>query len=135
MNRKKAQIAIEFLLLTTLSLFFLAAILVILSTINTTNTDIRREKTLEDLGASVKNEIAIASEMEDGYHREINIPKKVNGQTYNISIEEGISGISYLVITADMFERYYSIPETNGTIKPGKNLIVKNENITISYIG
>jgi hypothetical protein len=134
MVKKSGQIAIEFLLLMTLSLFFLAAILIILGDLSSKNMDVAREKTLTDLGLSIRNELTLASEMEDGYYREINLPKKANGKVYNISLEEGISGISYLVLTCGSYESYYSIPEITGTIQPGTNLITKNKNTTITYI-
>lgn len=133
---KRAQIAIEFLVLTAISFFFLAGILVVLSVLSSQNADMRRQAALDDLGSSLKNEFSIASEMENGYHRELNLPKKISGRNYNITLEEGISGMSYLVISAPPYERYYTIPESWGTIDPGRNIIIKNENnITVSYIG
>lgn len=130
----KAQIAMEFILLMAFAALLLMSILFILSKISSDNQSRRTQSSVEDLGISIKNELATASEMEKGYSRQIDLPKKINGKEYSLSVDEGSSGNSYLVIKLNSTEMYFSIPKTSGTIHPGMNLIVKKENLTISPI-
>lgn len=133
-RNKEAQIAIEFLLLTTFALFFLMSILVVLHKISFDNQNIRVQTSIEDLGTSIKNEIITASEMEKGYTREINLPLTLSGKSYNLTIDESLSGNSFLVINSGTIEMYFSIPKTSGTLSPGPNLISNGNNLTVSHI-
>jgi hypothetical protein len=134
LKNKEGQIAIEFLLLTTFALFFLAATLIVLSKISSDNQNYRVQTTIQDLGISIKNEFVTASEMEKGYSREITLPRTVSGKSYSMTIDDSLSGNSYLIITSDLIEMYFSIPKASGTIAPGNNLISKQDNLTITHL-
>lgn len=127
----KAQVAMEFILLMAFAALLLMSLLLILNKISSDNQSRRTQSAVEDLGISIKNELATASEMEKGYSRQIDLPKKINGKDYSMDIEEGSSGNSYLLVKLNSTEMYFSIPKTSGTIQPGMNLIVKKENLTV----
>ncbi|MGV8168779.1 MAG: hypothetical protein ACP5N3_01870 [Candidatus Nanoarchaeia archaeon] len=131
---KKAQIALEFLLLTGFMFIMFFVFLFIVLNLSERNNDEQKILALEDLGSSLKNEFVLASEMENGFHREINLPAKIRGNAYSINIAGTDDNYSYLVLASENYEILYSIPKTTGTILPGKNLIKKNDNLTVEQI-
>lgn len=133
-GNKQAQIAIEFLLLITFAFFFLLIIFIVLNKISADNANYRVQTSIQDLGGSIKNEFVTASEMEKGYSRELNLPSTISGQAYTLSIDEGASGNSYLVINSGLIEVYFGIPKASGTLAPGNNLISKQDNLTITHL-
>lgn len=131
---RKGQIALEFLLLTAFMIALLFGMFIIISNISESNITRQKILTLEDLGESVRNDIVLASEMENGFHRVINLPSKARGKEYTLSIEGGTSNYSYLVVASENYEVLYSIPKISGSIGPGKNIIIKEDNLTVQQI-
>jgi hypothetical protein len=91
------------------------------------------QSSIQDFGISLKNEITTASEMENGYIREIELPKKLSGKEYTITIDESLSGNSYIIVKSELNEMYFNIPKTTGTMGPGNNIISKQGNITVTH--
>lgn len=133
-QKRKAQIAIEFLLLTSFALFFFFIILIVLSNISSDNQKHRIQTSIEDLGTSVKNEIITASEMENGYNRNLYLPSKIEGQEYNITLNNESNKSSYLIIRSGLIEQYFDIPKISGTIASGNNIISKQESLIVTHI-
>lgn len=127
MSKKKAQVAIEFLLLLSLSFFVVIALLAAVLSVSKTDTSIKVYTDLDDLGKSLQQEVLLASQMEDGYVRRINLPETVNGADYNVSIGHAASYNDYISLTYDTIDIYYIIPPTNGTFSKGTNYIKKND--------
>jgi hypothetical protein len=131
---KKAQVTLEFLLLITFGTFFLLVLLVVLNKISADNAQHRNLIAVEDLGSSIKNELITASEMENGYLRNLELPPKINERTYTILLNDSATGSSYIVINAGNIEMYFSVPKSSGTLAPGQNIISKLDNLTISHV-
>ena len=128
-SNSRGQIALEFMILTATSLLFMFVLLIVLGKISADNNEVQKNKALQDLGTSIQQELSSASEMEYGYHRPLELPSKVEGQEYNITIETGGSGNSYLVIASGKSEFLYQVPETTGTLSPGRNIIIKEDTL------
>ena len=129
---KKAQIAIEFLLLLGISLAIIMILLLSFLVVSKTNVKIHNYNDLEDLGQSLQQEFFLATELEDGYTRKINLPmslgdKSLTSYTVSIMHSNNVSkNYTYLVLSYDTQETFYAIPYTYGAIHLGDNTLVKN---------
>ena len=86
---------------------------------------------MDDLGKSVQQEFLLASELEDGYTRKINLPLTMSGVSYTAIIgssnHTNVTN-SYLLLTFDQAELFYALPPVAGNITLGDNILVKNNN-------
>jgi len=129
---KKGQIAIEFILLTA---FSFASLIIFLIILNNTLSDQQKDRALQNIksfGESIQNEVLLASEMENGYHRVINVPSKINGQIYTLTFNKSISGAGYFTLNTNNQELFFQIPEVVGNLTYGYNTIIKEDN-TITF--
>ncbi|MGV8162670.1 MAG: hypothetical protein ACP5N2_05055 [Candidatus Nanoarchaeia archaeon] len=127
-KNKKCQIAIEFILLASFAFFALLIFLVIINSVLNSKLEEKKFSDFEDFGQSVQNEFIFASEMEEGYHRILNIPKTINGKLYTLNFGTSTSGNGYFTLTSDNLELFYQIPEVTGNLTTGYNTIIKEEN-------
>lgn len=79
----------------------------------------------EDFGYALYNEFVLASEAKPGYAREFTVPYDLEGFTYNAYITNRVLIINYTQGTIP-----FNIPQTQGQIVKGKN-IIKNINDSI----
>lgn len=86
MKARKGQAAAEFLVFTGLAIALLIIFLII--GLYFIDLSIQREtvQTAEDLARVVKNEINLAAIVENGYTRDVDLPAKLKGDDYYISI-------------------------------------------------
>lgn len=126
---KKSQIAIEFLLLAGTSIFILLLILISMYSLSKGKTDEKTYYELDDFGKSLQQEILLASELEDGYVRTMNIPMTLNGRNFNITTNQTSAYNGYIKINYEVYEFYYAIPIVNGTFKKGMNTITKQNGV------
>ena len=130
---KKAQIAVEFMMLMITGFFLMFTLLIILNHIFVKNVDERVHIELENLGRSLQQELLLASEMETGFERTFVLPEKINGREYSIELGNSSSNKKYLAIKHNYYEHYFIIPMFNGTITKGNNTIQKTStSITIT---
>ncbi|MBI2448944.1 hypothetical protein HYV49_01470 [Candidatus Pacearchaeota archaeon] len=116
----KAQVSIEFLIITGVVIFFFVGFLVILN-INFEEANRQKENTLmKDFALEIRKEIGIAAHSSDGYYREFFIPETISGKDYEINITENI-----LQIKTRRNALTLAVEEVNGTIIKGKNIIRK----------
>ncbi len=127
-SKKKSQIAIEFLILLAMSFFIIISFMIIIVSISKTNARIQSFSDIDDLGKSLQQEVMLASQLEDGYIRKINVPVTLNGLDYNISYGESPKE-GYIFLGFKDTEAYYFIPKILGNITRGDNYIRKNNGI------
>jgi hypothetical protein len=131
---KKAQIAIEFLLLIAIAFAVIMIMLIVLLSISENNKKTESYHDMVDLGNSLQQEFLLATELEDGYVRKINLPMTLNGLGYNVSIGNATHQHYYLEISNKVTDIYYLIPPVNGTLALGTNYLKKNNNtLTITH--
>ncbi|MGV8141517.1 MAG: hypothetical protein ACP5NW_03690 [Candidatus Woesearchaeota archaeon] len=131
--KHNGQIAIEFLLLIAVAFFVVLSLLVITFSIYESNSRADAYGQINDFGTALQQEFLLASQMEDGYTRRINLPITMNGMDYNITIGIGGAGNStngYMLLNYEVVELYYLIPRVIGNISFGDN-ILRKENGTL----
>jgi len=134
--RRKSQVAIEFLSLTIIGFLIL---LTMVAALGIYSSGKKLEKTyseIQDIGRTVQQELLIASEVQDGYRREIYIPGTVNGININLGYGNTTKNTGYLSFKFENQEVYYEVPQLSGDIGLGVNIISKtNETINVINTG
>jgi hypothetical protein len=136
---RKAQTSMEFVILTG---FMIIAFSVFYITIQAKLVEANRDST--DISARqvetlVVNEIKVAESVGDGYYREFELPQRVNGLDYNVSIMSGMGGMPEVVVKYNGKERVYFVSQgyvdNESTVGKGYNNITKvNGKITMAHI-
>ena len=104
--------------LTIIGLILALVILVgFVVVMNDTRED-QKAAEIKDLGFQIQRELILASEVHEGYSRDIDIPEYIGKYDYTIINNERV-----LVLTVDDVDYPFPIPKTNGTIKKGNNTI------------
>jgi len=84
---KKSQISVEFIIIFSLVIFALIGFIYIMN-IRLSDISERQELLLmRNLANNIKEEVIIASSVNNNYLRRFNIPTKIKGKDYNMSIE------------------------------------------------
>ncbi|MBI4158637.1 hypothetical protein HY500_00060 [Candidatus Woesearchaeota archaeon] len=86
MRKHKAQVAIEFVTFVGIAVVLLMVFLGISSYYLKLSYERENVQTAEDLARLVKNEVNIASFVENGYSRNVDLPAKLKGEDYSILI-------------------------------------------------
>lgn len=136
---RKAQTSLEFVVLTGfMILAFLTFYIVIESKLLVANRDTvdMAVKQVENL---VVNEIKVAESVTDGYYREFELPQRVNGIDYTVSIIAGVGNTPEIVTKYGGKERVYFVPQAyvdnDSTVGKGLNNISKNGgNISLGHM-
>ena len=116
----KGQVALEFLTMVSISGIALLVLLGISYSLFNVKIEENDLFAVEDLGYSIQNEIILASEVHDGYEREIFIPDKIGNMRYDIS-----NTPDYLVLNYTRGEVLFLLPDVSGSISKG-NIKIKN---------
>ncbi|MBC8501488.1 MAG: hypothetical protein ISS25_04400 [Nanoarchaeota archaeon] len=115
---RKGQIALEFMSLTIIGLILALVILVGFVVVLQDTLEDRKAAEIKDLGFQIQRELILASEVHEGYSRDIDIPEYIGKYDYTIINNERV-----LILTVDDVDYPFPIPKTNGTIKKGTNTI------------
>ncbi len=118
---KRGQVAVEFLILIVIAF----TVFIMYAAVTRDKMDeLRSEEEhvlLKDVVYMARNEILIASKVEDGYYREFVMPDELDLK-YNYSIN--ITG-EHILATSENHQQMVSIPTVNGTLKKGLNIVNK----------
>ncbi|MGV8171378.1 MAG: hypothetical protein ACP5OA_01660 [Candidatus Woesearchaeota archaeon] len=138
-HKKKAQTSMEFVVLTG---FMMLAFLIFYIVIQSKLLDANRDSidiAVKEVESLVVNELKVAESVTDGYYREFELPQRVNGIDYTISIIAGVGETPEIVTKYSGKERVYFVPQSyvnaNSTVGKGLNNITKiNGKILIQHI-
>lgn len=125
MPTKKAQGAIEFIIIFGSLLFFFIVFFAAIQS-NTERKNAEKEGLiLQNIALSVKEEINLAAGSSEGYYREFKTPENILGKDYEITIVG-----SFIYTSMDNLGFAYKISDVNGSIQKGTN-IIRKENGTV----
>ncbi len=119
---KKAQSAIEFVMLTSAIIFFFTLFFVILNENISDKVRKRYNLAVEEIAVTVQDEINLASKSSEGYSREFKIPEDINGKAYDINLT---SGMVYVITYDNKQAAALPVLSVIGNITKGTNLIKK----------
>lgn len=126
---KKAQVAIEFIILLFMSVFIILTIMISVKSVSDKKVSNNVVNELDDLGKSLQQEFLLASQLEDGYVREIYIPYQLYAKEYSLNLSTVSSTFVYLDLYYEDINLFYGLPSVQGQIKKGHNTISKQNGI------
>ena len=122
MIQKKAQIAMEFMMVMGAALFFVTVFFLAIQN-NTEEKMYERENIMvKEIALTVQNEINLAVQSIDGYSRNFDIPNKAGNLDYTISVA---SGIVYIETTNKRHAMAFPAHQVTGDINIPNNTIKK----------
>jgi hypothetical protein len=121
--KKRGQVAMEFLILISIA-FMIFLVYTMVTRDKISNLSMEEEYIqLQDFTDSARNEILVASQVEDGYYREFTLPQKIGDKyEYTIHINQTTDKLE---INTTNHQEVIEIPHVNGTIQKGLNEITK----------
>jgi hypothetical protein len=126
-EKKRGQVAMEFLILISIA-FCIFIIYTVITRDKVVNLSMEEEYIhLQDFTDSVRSEILVASQVEDGYYREFTLPQKIADKyEYTIYVNTTTDNI---ISNTTNHQQVINIPHVNGTIQKGTNVITKEGGI------
>lgn len=129
---KKAQSSIEFAVLITFMMLFLAVFLVFIQSKTAEAQEAKNREYVTNIKNLVFNEITIAEAMPPNYTKNFTLPSYLDGSNYTININEGIE---FVINFRNKEYTYFFIQDFNETsnIQKGLNQIQKLKKNNIDY--
>lgn len=120
--KKKAQSAIEFMLIIGAVLFFILILIGIFQQEVAKKGIEKRNEVITELTLTIQNELNIAAKSSDGYTRQFEIPNTIAGKDYSIGIYS-----NFLYINTTDGQHSMGLPTQNvtGNLIKGSNVIRK----------
>lgn len=122
MEHKKAQIAIEFIVIIGAVIFFISIFFLAIQENMKEEIDKRQNILVKEIALIVQDEINLALESTDGYSRNFKIPRRVGGLEYEINIT---SGVVFIKTEDDRYALALPVSEVTGNINISDNKIEK----------
>ena len=116
----RAQGAIELLVLWAFAIMFF--IIIMFAVNDNIYSQNQKEDLLniDNLATTTSQEFMLAAAASEGYQRNFNIPQTMYGRNYTIATND-----NFLMIQLGKEAASYPIPQINGTIKKGANILRK----------
>jgi hypothetical protein len=89
LNKNHAQTASEFLIMVGFLMFFFVTFFLIINEMTSSKASQRIDKSLELLAYGAQDEVSLAVKASEGYVRQFTIPNTIEGNEYNITINQG----------------------------------------------
>lgn len=130
---KKAQFAMEFILLIGFMLMISVGFFAIVNYKMVEEEEKGKQQAVENIASLIDNEVKLAKSVNDGYKKTFNLPKKIDGNDYGVRI----IGNRELIVNTSVYEYILFLPENViGNVSTGLNEIKKIDNIVqLRYIG
>ena len=122
---RKAQSAIEFVILVTAVLFLFVGMLVLIQQKIAASKYESASIAAEEIAKTIQEEINLADGSTDGYSRQFIIPETINGLNYNASI---VAGSIYIRTTDGKHAIALPVGNVSGDVVLGVNSITKFNN-------
>ncbi|MBR9705379.1 hypothetical protein GOV12_08245 [Candidatus Pacearchaeota archaeon] len=125
---KKSQGALEFMSITVVIIFLFVIMFAALNENYGEKIAKKHNKDLMTIAYVIQDEINLADDSSDGYHREFKVPENVNGYNYSVSI---VSDIIYVKSYDEKNAIALPIRTISGNIIKGNNLIKKQNGVIL----
>jgi len=119
---KNGQMSAEFVTLLGMGIIIVFTLTVVLSNYFESETREKEYVAVSDFGYSLQSELILASEVEPGYVRTIQLPDELRLVDYTISNTE-----SYMILSYDHGQVSYKLPNITGALHKG-TVSIKNIN-------
>lgn len=121
--KKRAQSAIEFLILIGAVLFFVTLFLMVVQgNVEQKNRE-KEEIIVQNMAMSIQDELNLAAKSTNGYSREFLIENTIYGKDYNVTLSD-----NRVYIKTERIAMSYPVVGVYGNVKKGINIIKKQNN-------
>ena len=117
-KKRNAQVALEFMLFAVIAFIILTAMLFSMRKQLIDLNSQRDTKELNDVVNRLREEIFLASIVQDGYYREFSLPNTINRKNYQLSISDKL-----VVGTIRNYTLTIPVPDVAGSPQKGSNTI------------
>ncbi len=121
-TKKRAQVAIEFMVIVGSVMFFMAIFLLAIQKENQSKIDQHQNIEIKEIALTVQNELNLALKSSDGYSRKFKIPATAGNMQYSITLT---SGVVYIKTNDGKYSLTLPIPPVIGNINKTQNKIKK----------
>lgn len=123
----RAQVTIEFVMLFVVALLIASISLLYIVTLRAdANTQVT-QIAVDDFAYALQQEFSVAATMHDGFHRTVELPERINGNTYSISILN-----SNLYVSQAEYEVVVALPPVTGSISGTFTITKENGEVLIT---
>ncbi len=122
---RKAQIIFEFVMFTLLAVFLVLILVGLAFRISSTIIHDQGLRELNDMAESIQEELILAWQVSEGYHRELFIPSRLQRGEFTINNSDELLLLSYHNLSLSL-----AIPPVTGVLHKGNNIII-HENETL----
>lgn len=132
---KRAQGAIEFVLITTVMMLFFAVAFIGAQNTYTNVQQEQLERQVYGFFNTIETEIRVAHIQGDGYERDIHIPQTFSGVPFEIELRLNQSPNSSDELVLNIYDQeffYFLQPPVNGTINHGDYTLYGGEEVQIN---
>ena len=126
LRHNRAQFAIEFVVIIAFMFIIFLGFTAIITSKILESKELERERTAESIAALAKNEIDLAKSSQDGYTRQFDMPQKIEGNSYAISL---IDSREIVVTYIDKEQVVFLGDGVAGTLNAGTNKLRKQNGI------
>ncbi len=123
---KKAQSSIEFIILIGVMTFIFLMFLFVLKMNLSDEHEDNRNLFIKEIAVTIQNEISLATNSIEGYHREFQIPINLFGVDYTAEI---VAGLVYIHTNDGRYALSLPVSEVTGALQIGVNVITKKEGV------
>ena len=109
MRRKKSQSAIEFLLILIFMMIIVSGIMYIIGEYSIDLKRAEEKKVVDDYANSLVNEMYNLQQMENGFSRNISIPKYIM-DNYNVTVNSSYLIVQDIAVDGGIGKYYYYLP-------------------------
>ena len=125
MPNKKAQTAIELIIVMSFLIFFFIIFMGVIQGKIQEKSEEKKTIIIKDIVKTIQEEIDLATKSTDGYRREFKLPEKIINDDYEISIFEGIV---YAKTTDQKHAIAVNIKNVTGNISNEETNIITKQN-------
>ena len=118
----KAQLSIEYMLMIGVGFIILIFAAMFIGDHAVMLSKERELTTIKDFSYSLQNELYFVARAGHGFKREIFIPEKLHGISFNIQ-----NTGKELILTSQNYDFGLVLPETQGNLHKGTNIMINNQ--------
>lgn len=122
MEHKKAQVAMEFVIIIGAVFFFVSIFFLVIQENLRDETEEKENILTKEVALIVQDEISLALEAADGYTRNFEIPERIGNREYEINIT---SDLVFIKTTDNKYALAIPVAEVTGNINIPNNTIQK----------
>ncbi|MFH1133033.1 MAG: hypothetical protein V1735_00935 [Nanoarchaeota archaeon] len=127
---RRAQSTIEFTLVTSFMFLVFTVLFLLVANMSISSQEAKQAKDLETLADAIKEEVSLATAVENGYVRTVELPKTIEGTPYYVYVMTSVSlNYTEMILGFNNTRKQLVVPlpvMVTGNLSPGRVTIAKH---------